>query len=217
MLVVGCAGDPDAGTVENLLRSQIRDTELLDQLANKQAVRPAAFIDHFARRSGIHRERAVGRIERGEARRRRPKAALKRIPSGRIDNDDLYFCAFALHLGQQCIEADPIPPNFCLGPNLGVDRDQIGLPRDLDAISAEIEQGDHAGTDLADEGIDRALHVLPADILLEVDIEFGSTEFVGKRASIPDRGGQRCAGIRIVCISNEKRHARWLLRQRRMR
>ena len=53
----------------------------------------------------------------------------------------------------------PVLPDLRLGPDLGVDGNQIGLPRDLDAISAEIEQGHHAGADLADEGIDRALHI----------------------------------------------------------
>ena len=217
LLVVGCTRHPDAGAVENLLGGQIRDAQLLDELADKQAVWPAALIDHLARRSGVHRERPVRRIERGEPRRRRPKATLERVASGRIDNDDLYFGAFALHLRQQRIEADAVPPDLRLGPDLGVDGNQIGLPRDLDAIAAEIEQGHHAGADLADEGIDRALHIFPADILFEVDIEFGSTKLVGKRAGIADRGGKRRAGIRIVCVSNQERHARGLLRQRRMR
>ena len=217
MLVIGGARYADAGAIENFLGGQIRDAELLDELADKQAVWSAALIDHLARRSGVHRERAVRRIERGEPRCRRPKATLERVASGRIDNDDLYFGAFALHLRQQRIEADAVPPDLRLGPDLGVDGNQIGLPRDLDAISAEIEQGHHAGADLADEGIDRALHIFSADILFEVDIEFGSTELVGKRAGIADRGGKRRAGIRIVCVSNQERHACGLLRQRRMR
>ncbi len=123
-----------------------------------------------------------------------------------------------MHVGQQSIQTDAISPDLGLGPNLSVDWNEISLSRDLNPVSAEIEQRRHPGPDLACEGIDRTLHVFPADVLLEVDVEFTSTKLVSERASIPDRGRKRRAGIRIVCISDDQRHpCGCLLRQCRTR
>ena len=94
LLVVGCTRYADARAVEYLLGGEIGDPQLLDQFADEQAVCTGAVVDHLARRSRVHRERAIERIECGKPRRRRSKPALERISSGSIENDDLYLCPF---------------------------------------------------------------------------------------------------------------------------
>jgi hypothetical protein len=218
LLVIGGARHAYAGSVENLLGGQIRGTKLLNQLGDKQAICTDAVVDQLAWSSGVQGERAIGRVERGKPRRRCAKTALERISSGSIQNNDLYLCSSPVHLGQQCINADPIPAHFSFGPNLSVDRNEVGLSPNLNSISAEVEECGHPALDLPREGIDCTLHVLLADVFLQVDVEIASTELVGKGTRILDRGGERRAGVGITGVSDNERHARvsllWQCRRR---
>ena len=160
LIVVRCPRHADARAIEGLLGRPVRDAQLLDQLRGKQTVCARAIGDHLAGRRRIDRDRSFGRIERRESRGARPKPGLERIPARRIENDDLCLGAAAMHLGERRIEVDAVAPDRRLGRDLRIDRNEIGLPADLDADAVEVEQRGGAAADLAEERVDRAPHVL---------------------------------------------------------
>jgi hypothetical protein len=66
---------------------------------------------------------------------------------GRRQDDDLDPRPFAVQLRQDRVDADPIPPNVGLGPNLRADRDEVGLSRGLNAEAIEVDQRDSSTLD----------------------------------------------------------------------
>ena len=97
---------------------------------------------------------------------------------------------------------------------MGIDRKEVSLSRDLDAVTAEVEQRGRSVADLAGKGVDRALHVGLANVLLEVDFEFAATKLFGQSPSVSERGRYRRTSVGIVVVADDKRHAPSLLRQR---
>ena len=99
-----------------------------------------------------------------------------------------------------------LPPQIGFVPHLRIDRNQKGLLGRLDPIPAEVEESCGARADLAHERIEGALHVLLAEVLLELNFKFVAAQFLGEGTSVRDRGGEGRAGIGISRIPNDQRH-----------
>ena len=70
----------------------------------------------------------AGALHRGKSFGNGTEPALERVSPRCIKNGDLDAGAFAIHLGQDRIETECVTPHVGLDPNLGIDRNHIGLP-----------------------------------------------------------------------------------------
>src|SRR5262249_60233853 len=91
-----------------------------------------------------------------------------------------------------------------LGQDLRIDRDEVGLPAGLDAVTTEEEQDGGARPHLSVEAIEGALRRLLGEILADVDLEAVAPQLVGDGTRVRGRLLQRRFGVRIVAVSDDE-------------
>ena len=204
LLAAGRLRHAGEGAVEDFFDLAGR-SDRLEQLGHEQ--RTVAVSHHHARRGGVHHSGILGSNDRRESGRNAAEATLERISPRRVENGNLDACTLGIHLGQDRIEIEPVTTHVSFGPDLCVDRNDVGLPVRLNSIPAEENQRGRVGLDLAVESLDRRSHRLLGEVLANIDFEPQSLEFVGKGARVARCFLQGPFGVWIICVADRQRHA----------
>ncbi|MGY3471581.1 hypothetical protein ACVW0I_008452 [Bradyrhizobium sp. LM6.11] len=133
--------------------------------------------------------------------------ALERVAPGSIDERDLDSGAAGVELAKHGFEADAVAAHVGFGPDLRIDRQQIALPRRLDAESAEEHQCHGPRLDLAVQLVEGAAHAVAGQVLIDLDGKAIALELVGDVARVVQRFLQRGVGVRIFGIAYDQRKA----------
>src|SRR5205823_6977970 len=133
--------------------------------------------------------------------------AVDAVAPGGIDQRDLDDGGAAVDLAQHGVEAEAVPADVRLGPDLGIDRDHVALAARLHAEAGEEYQRDGARLDLAVQALEGAAHLLGGQVLADIDIETVALELFGDVARVVDRLLQRGLGVRIFRVAVDKRIA----------
>src|SRR5262249_25717616 len=136
------------------------------------------------------------------------ETALERVAARRIEDQQLDAGAPAIDLVKDPFDAYPVAPDVALRPNLRIGRNEEALAIDLETVAAEEQERRGARPDLLLECVDGALHLLLAEVLLDVDIESAAPQLVGERAHALRRGNERRRRIGVDGVCDQQREAR---------
>src|SRR5207245_7450432 len=123
-----------------------------------------------------------------EAGREAAEPALERVAPGGIDQRDLDAGAAGVELAEHGFEADAVAAHVGFGPDLRIDRQQVALPRRLDAEAAEEHQGHRPRLDLAVELVESTAHAVTGQVLTGLDGNAVALELVGDIPAPPGAG-----------------------------
>src|SRR5690606_13085257 len=113
--------------------------------------------------------------------------ALERVAARGVEQRDFHARAAAVDLAENGFEAEAVAAHVGLGPDLRVDRQDVALPRRLNAKAAEEDQRGGAWLDAAVEFIECAPHGVAGEILADLDVEAVALQLVGEIAGVIDR------------------------------
>ncbi len=106
------------------------------------AVRPVAVEGDLARRRGEGDETARGRTDRGETAGDRAAPASERVVAACVEDDDVDAACCALHGLENIAEAHAFDRHLRLVLDLGCDRNEVVVARDLHAVARIVEESD---------------------------------------------------------------------------
>jgi hypothetical protein len=201
---VGGARYAARGGYEHLLCRAASRPHFLEELGHKQAVLALAIARDLVGRGGISNQGAFRCGGRNQPGAMAAESALERIFPRRIQDDELHPGTASVHLRQYRLQGNSVALNVRVRPDLGVDRKEVVLPRELDAVPAEEYQRDRARLDPAREIGNGGLHGLFGEIRSHHGIEAGSAQFIGERAGIRDRVAQRSIVVSIAGVCDQQ-------------
>jgi len=171
------------------------------------ALVPGALI---SRRSSVERGRiehqsVVRRHGRRKARGISSEAPFERIAASRFEQGDLHQGAARVHLAQNGFEVETVVDDVRLHPDLRIDRQQIGLPRRLDAEAIEEQQCDAPRLNFCIEAVERLPHCIAREVQSPLDVKSVALQLVGDLLRVIGGVGHRQVVVGVFGVADHQR------------
>ena len=215
LLPVGRTADVETDALEQLLDREIFLVRQPQERRGKRTMGAGAIQCFGARCGRIGDDRALRRVDDGEAASRVVERG-ERIVSTGIEDDDAHPARNRLQRRHHVDQPERAVDQVRLGRNLGVDRHQIIFARQLHAVAGIIHHRHRiraAAGDLAGKLLHRLDHLIVAEVRCGNHLEAGGIEQLRDRLGIVAGIGE-LDGVLIFRIADHQRDALFRTGQR---